>query len=269
MVSRRGFLKDAAALSAVFLARPQILLEACEGAPEYSLVTNVPQYTMTLYMNGQEIRRYEVGVGMPPIFKRILGDTRTPLGEYKILTKADWEDSFAGTWMQFKKNVIDGKDWGGWGIHGSPHKEFVGHALSKGCIRLKPEEAEELKGAVPIGTAIRNVYEPVGLNGELLEIYSDIYSLMGDMKKAISKTIPKEMGLVSDTKLNEILKESEKKRKTYVQNVAELYRKYIRPLPDNRTHPDLLQKNPEISSKYLKTLSENQKLVVPVGELLI
>jgi hypothetical protein len=269
MVSRRGFLKDAAALSAVFLARPQILLEVCEDVPEYSLVTNVPQYTMTLHKNGQEIRRYEVGVGMPFIFKNILGDTRTPLGEYKILTKADWNDSFAGTWMQFKKNIIDGKDWGGWGIHGSPHKEFVGHALSKGCIRLTPEEAEELKKIVPIGTAIRNVYEPVRLSGELLEIYSDVYSLMNDMKAPILEAVSLEGRLISDAKVNGILEESEKRRKTYVENVAELYKKYIRPLPDNQAHPDLLQKNPEIGSKYLKTLSENRKLVVPVEELLI
>jgi hypothetical protein len=273
-LSRREFLKNISLYSAVFLLGPENILEAYQAtsrdAPEYRLVANVPDFKLVLYKNGQREKEYEVRVGMPLIFRNILGDTRTPLGEYKILNKTDWDGPFAGSWMQFKKNPDSaGKDQGGWGIHGSPHKEFVGHALSKGCLALVPEEAEELKKTVPVGTPLSNIYEPLKLSDETLEMCTDFYSLMGDVRKNVLEILPFEEKFISGPKLKKVLEEAEKRKGIYIRALNELYRKYIRPLHENRPHPDLLEKNPEISSKYLKAMSENKKLVVPVEELLI
>ncbi|MEM5872166.1 MAG: L,D-transpeptidase family protein, partial [Candidatus Aenigmatarchaeota archaeon] len=161
----------------------------------------------------------------------------------------------------------DGKEQGGWGIHGTLNKEFLGHALSKGCIRMAPEEAKELKEKIPIGTPLKNIYEIFGFDGELLEIRTDIYNLVKDPESKIKEMLP-EQRFLNKVKLEKILEEMEKRKKIYIKTCMELYKKYIRPLDDNKPHPDLIKKYPEIKN-YLKTMEENKKLVIELKEILL
>jgi hypothetical protein len=227
---------------------------------EYMLIANIPAYSLSLYKNGEKIKDYLISVGKPR--------TPTPLGDYKIMSKANWGGSFGGTWMRFKSNPgPDGKEQGGWGIHGCIIKEFLGHAVSKGCIRMDPDEAKELKKIIPIGTPLKNIYEIVGIDIEngLIEIRADIYNRVRNLKDYFLENLLVEDGFINITKLEKILEEASRRTHEYVKMAKELYRKYIRPLDEIPT--DLLQRYPKIND-YLKKMEENKKLVLEFKELL-
>ena len=182
MNGRRDFLKKS------FLAFTGITFfpgELFAGGQEtsqsnYELVADILGFRLSLYDNGEKVGEYSVSVGKP--------STPTPVGKYKILAKADWDGTFAGSWMQFKKNIYQGKDQGGWGIHGYPHAEFIGHATSQGCLGMIPDEAKELKRIVPVGTPIKNSYQLflLGEDGSI-EIRPDIYSMIKKQLEELAK----------------------------------------------------------------------------------
>ncbi len=77
-----------------------------------------------------------------------------------------------------------------YGIHGTNRPWGVGRRVSHGCIRLYPEDIEELFPLVPVGTLIHVTYEPikVGFNqkGCWLQAFEDFESRTKDpMSKAL------------------------------------------------------------------------------------
>jgi len=85
--------------------------------------------------------------------------------------------------------------WPSYLIHGTNEPRGVGRHSSRGCIRLYPDDIQELFGLVAIGTNVRVVNEPVKLgwiDGELyLEVNPDEdQSLELDETGKIAKPVP-------------------------------------------------------------------------------
>jgi L,D-transpeptidase ErfK/SrfK len=68
-----------------------------------------------------------------------------------------------------------------YGIHGTDVPWGVGMNVSHGCIRLYPENIQQLYGMVPVGTPGRFVYQPIkfGWQGDRLyvEVHDDLYGV--------------------------------------------------------------------------------------------
>lgn len=76
-----------------------------------------------------------------------------------------------------------------YGIHGTDIPWGVGMQVSHGCVRLYPEDIEQLFPQVPVGEVGEFVYQPVKIgarNGEIYaEVHKDIYKLTpGPLKEA-------------------------------------------------------------------------------------
>jgi len=88
-------------------------------------------------------------------------EAQTPLGIYFIQSRYPFP-----TW--FHKGVVVspgspenflGSRWLGFdrpqfGIHGTIFPELIGQSVSKGCVRMKNEDVEELYEFIPVGTAV-------------------------------------------------------------------------------------------------------------------
>ncbi len=252
MTARREFIRDSFLLLGGMLSGSLLPQNDC------ILVANIPAFEMNVYKNGRNFKKYKISVGMP--------DDPTPLGDYRILTKANWENQFGGTWMRFKRNVYRGREQGGWGIHGSPCRELVGYAITRGCIRMTPEDAEELKKTVRIGTPLRNTYDLVELEDGLVVLRTDIYSRAENPERNLIRKLGIPEKFINRTFLTRVLEESDKNRMVYVKTLEELYNNYIKPLPENRGHPNLVREHPEIKT-YLKRMSAHEKIVFEWGEM--
>lgn len=86
------------------------------------------------------------------------GDPENPLGHYKLVLSLPE-----------------------YGIHGTDVPWGVGMNVSHGCIRLYPENIEQLFKLVPVGTPGRFVYQPIkfGWRGDALyvEVHDDLYAV--------------------------------------------------------------------------------------------
>ncbi len=102
---------------------------------------DVAENVLILYEQGEEVRRYAVGIGK--------SSTPSPLGEWKIISRQkDWGGGFGTRWLGL--NV----PWGIYGIHGTNHPESIGYASSHGCIRMRNAEVEDLYERVTVGTRV-------------------------------------------------------------------------------------------------------------------
>jgi L,D-transpeptidase ErfK/SrfK len=84
-------------------------------------------------------------------------------------------------------------------VHGTNKPYGVGMRTSHGCIRLYPEDIEQLFDTVPLGTKLRVVNQPVlfGRNGDsdvLVQAYGaledDKRDWSGNARKLMEKSIP-------------------------------------------------------------------------------
>lgn len=135
----------------------------------YSIVVDLDDHILYLYKKGELYKKYPVSGGKYA--------TPSPLGTWRITSKADWGEGFGGTWMGF--NV----PWGKYGIHGTDEPWSIGSPLSKGCIRMFNKDADELKKIVYVGTKVTIFKGPYGAFGESLRtlkpgaIGSDVYAV--------------------------------------------------------------------------------------------
>jgi lipoprotein-anchoring transpeptidase ErfK/SrfK len=126
------------------------------------LVLNVAARRLYVYRDGGLIRVYPTTVGRP-------GEP-TPVGLFSIRGKTinpTWypperppvppgpENPLGTRWMGFSP-------WGH-GLHGTNTPWLIGLPVSRGCVRLHNEDAEELFEMVRIGTPVLVVYQPVEL----------------------------------------------------------------------------------------------------------
>ena len=110
---------------------------------------------MDLLLNGNFIQRYSVGLGVGGC---------TPLGIFTIKNRipkpADGSYPYGHAkhrlgayWLGLKST--DGHK--GYGIHGCPktEEELIGTQCSKGCVRMRDAEIEEIYEIIPVGTRVR------------------------------------------------------------------------------------------------------------------
>lgn len=120
---------------------------------EFSILVDKSKNTVTLKKPPDEIvKTYQVSTGE---------NLSTPVGTFKIeekLVSPAWykvgaivepdspEYELGSRWM--------GLSAPGYGIHGTKDASSIGRHITKGCIRMKNEDAEELYAVVPAGTKV-------------------------------------------------------------------------------------------------------------------
>jgi L,D-transpeptidase ErfK/SrfK len=161
------------------------------SGPREGIVVNLPEHRLYYYPKpkpGQKpvVITYPVSIGKM--------DWHTPLGRTKVVDKRErptWtppesvrREHIANGEPPLPKVVPAGPDNplglyamrlgitpGAYLIHGTNNPIAVGMAITHGCIRMYPEDIEELFPMVPVGTPVYLVNEPVKLawvDGQLL-----------------------------------------------------------------------------------------------------
>jgi L,D-transpeptidase ErfK/SrfK len=155
------------------------------------LLINLPQRMLFHYWQGVLRAHYPVAVGRP--------HWPTPLGNFSIVameTNPTWEvpPSIQEEMRRSGKPVITtvppgpnnplGRYWmglslGSVGLHGTSAPSSIYHFATHGCIRLHPDDVEDLFNHVIVGERGRIVYQPVlvAFDGEdvYLEVHPDPY----------------------------------------------------------------------------------------------
>jgi len=124
---------------------------------EFHILVDKSEMNLTLFLNGQYIKRYRVGIGRHDL---------TPEGTFVIDKKQvdpDWyppgggvlkfghPDNPLGTrWLGFRNTA----EFSGYGIHGTDDPDSIGARVSQGCIRMLNAEVEELFDLVVTGTRV-------------------------------------------------------------------------------------------------------------------
>ncbi|MEZ0536292.1 L,D-transpeptidase family protein [Caldicellulosiruptoraceae bacterium PP1] len=107
---------------------------------KYVILVSIDDSKLYVFKDKILYKSYPISPGKP--------STPTPVGTYKIISKAKWGEGFGGRWMGL--NVGYGK----YGIHGTYYEQFIGAHVSKGCIRMMNDHVKELYSYIPIGTLV-------------------------------------------------------------------------------------------------------------------
>ena len=107
---------------------------------ETRILINLYAHQLTVLINGKPHKTYPVAVGKK--------QTRSPLGEWKIVSKGIWGNGFGTRWMGL--NI----PWGIYGIHGTNKPWSIGTAASHGCFRMYNRDVEEIYRMVSVGTPV-------------------------------------------------------------------------------------------------------------------
>jgi len=129
--------------------------ESASPAPRIEVSTS--QYVLTVFRGEECLGVFPVGLGR---------DGTTPHGEFRIANKIenpDWFDRGRVVKAGDPDNPL-GASWMGlgnekgatsYGIHPTNEPESIGGNLSRGCIRMRPDDAATLFAACPIGTPVQ------------------------------------------------------------------------------------------------------------------
>jgi L,D-transpeptidase ErfK/SrfK len=171
---------------------------------DVTIVVNVPQ-RMLFYLDDETVPHgYPIAVGRR--------DWPTPRGPFEVVAREEdptWDvpRSIQEEMRQSGQQVVTqvppgptnplGRFWFGLslpgiGIHGTPAPTSIYRPVTHGCIRLHPDDAQELFLRLPIGASGRIVYEPVLVaivDGTVfLEAHPDVYRL-STRDSAIARTL--------------------------------------------------------------------------------
>jgi lipoprotein-anchoring transpeptidase ErfK/SrfK len=108
--------------------------------------------TLELRDHGRVVLRTKVAVGAPGM--------ETPLGTYYVVWGFRPPDPFLGSWAFATSAYSKLSEWPGGGIvgiHGTSVPQYLGQAVSHGCVRVSNSAVLVLKRYVRPGTAIRIV----------------------------------------------------------------------------------------------------------------
>ncbi len=170
------------------------------------IVINLPEMRIYAYLNGDDApTTYPLGVG-----REGLG---TPVGKTKVVRKKD-----GPTWRPTKRmrdedpslpvSVPPGPDnplgthalylgWPTYAIHGTTRPYGIGRRVSSGCIRMYPEDIIKLFDAVPVGTRVNVVNQPIKLAWVGSELYLEAHP---DLDQALKM---EENGAVKHQKISD------------------------------------------------------------------
>lgn len=181
------------------------------------LVINLPELTLYHFQDGALVRRYALAAGK--------SDWQTPTGDYKILNKIKnptWvvPPSIQEEMEELGQPVLVrvppgpnnplGAFWmatsaPGVGIHATTRPWSIGHFASHGCIRMLPDEIEELFSRVSVGTPVKIIYKPVKLalrpDGRIfLEVHRDPYRKAPPAAEVVAELLRRQQleGLVAE-----------------------------------------------------------------------
>ncbi len=133
------------------------------------------KYEMKIFVAGELINTFQVGIGENIGDKEIAGDKRTPEGLFKVVSIEDsssWTHDFAdgkgtiknayGPWFirlsTSALETISGKTWIGIGIHGTHDPNSIGTLCTEGCIRLNNADLLKLVQVVGVGSKVEIYY---------------------------------------------------------------------------------------------------------------
>jgi len=114
------------------------------------------EFRMALLAAGKLLREYQVGTGR---------DGCTPEAVFTIeekIPEPTWHSKEGVFPFGHPKNILGTRWLGfrntdayhGFGIHGTPFPESIGHEVSSGCIRMRNAEVEEVFSLVPKGAVV-------------------------------------------------------------------------------------------------------------------
>lgn len=126
---------------------------------KFSLIISKSRNDLLLLMNERYFKRYRVGTGK-------FG--RTPIGTFRIDMKQKepvWWPSGRRIPYGHKENILgtrwmaiettgDTPDAFGYGIHGTWDNKTIGQSVSRGCVRMRNPDVEELFALLPVGTLV-------------------------------------------------------------------------------------------------------------------
>lgn len=116
------------------------------GQEERYLLVNRKENILYYMEEGRTKKKYPVSAGNPPEL--------TPTGTFEVVTKIkEPGGSFGSRWIGLK--VPEYEEGFKYGIHGTDEPEKIGQHASKGCIRMKNEDIEELYGKVSKGMKVK------------------------------------------------------------------------------------------------------------------
>jgi lipoprotein-anchoring transpeptidase ErfK/SrfK len=130
---------------------PRTLPKMPSDAPkDPAIVIDLSARTLTVLRGGKPSASYTIAVGKP--------STPTPQGQFRI-TDMDPHlgpvDGVLGDrWLEFDRHPApDGRTHLD-GIHGTNHPEFLGQAVSHGCVRMSNHDVEEVFRQAYIGEPV-------------------------------------------------------------------------------------------------------------------
>jgi L,D-transpeptidase ErfK/SrfK len=155
------------------------------SGPREGIVVNTGDRRLYYFAPGDPPRSYPIGIAKEGY--------ATPVGTTKVVRKKENPTWYPGPTARrddpsLPAAVPPGPEnrlgayalylgWPSYLIHGTNEPRGVGRHSSRGCIRLYPQDIEELFAIAPIGAKVRVVHEPVKLGwigGELyLEVHPD------------------------------------------------------------------------------------------------
>lgn len=122
--------------------------------PEFKIIVDKSNHTLELLHNNLPMALFPVGLG-----------SETPEGEFRIsakLTTPDWNNRGRRVKAGDPKNPL-GRRWMGleskkgstpYGIHPTNEADSIGRDISRGCIRMREQDAETVFQRCPSGTPV-------------------------------------------------------------------------------------------------------------------
>ena len=121
-------------------------------AIHFSIIVDKSQNTLTLKAGEEIFKVYRVATGQ---------NNSTPVGTFKITNKLVnpvWYTVGAVVPPESPENILGSRWLGisepGYGIHGTRDPSSIGEQVTKGCVRMRNVEVEELYAIVPVGTEV-------------------------------------------------------------------------------------------------------------------
>ncbi len=156
------------------------------AAPRDGLVLNIPELRLYFFSRRK---------GAPPVQTKPIGVGRegfhTPTGQTRVVRKQPnpaWHltASERADYPDLPPVVPPGPDnpmgafalylgWPTYAIHGTNKPWGVGRRVSRGCIRLYPEDIEALYPQVPVGTRVTVVEQEAKVGWHMGELYLEIH----------------------------------------------------------------------------------------------
>lgn len=156
--------------------------------PRRGIVINLPELRLYYFLSENQILTFPLGIGKESY--------ETPLGS-TVVKRKRIHPTWTPTASEHAENpnlpavVPPGPDnpmgelalylgWPGYAIHGTNKPYSIGRRDSHGCIRLYPQDIDALFSAVPVGTPVTVVNQPVKAGWSNGELYMEVHPYESD-----------------------------------------------------------------------------------------